>query len=53
MTKAFGEGNHLLWKTLPIQDYNNRIRKVYDYYFYPENNFIKEIDHSTSYSISR
>jgi len=45
LNKAFGDANHFLWeKTLPIHDYNNRVEKVFNYYFYPSENFIKTIE---------
>ena len=43
--KAFGKGSHLIWKkTLPKDDYNKRLKKVYDFYFYNEENFTRTIN---------
>jgi DNA polymerase III subunit epsilon len=43
--KAFGQSHHFVWKkTLPQIDYNQRLKKVYDYYFYSSDNFTKRIE---------
>ncbi len=48
MERAFSDKNHLIWKkTLPKTDYNKRLKKVYDYYFYPEEDFTRKIDLSS------
>ena len=45
LSKAFGDANYLLWeKILPIQNYNDRLEKVFNYYFYPSENFIKKLE---------
>ena len=45
LERAFGDQNPILWKkTLPISEYNKRLKKVFDFYFYPEEDFTKTIN---------
>ncbi len=44
LNKSFGTTNSLQFKNLiPIEDYNERLKKVYRYYFYNSPNFTREI----------